>query len=156
MRKPSSGPLVPDTLPGQLDIKSPRKPRVSREAPLQGVIAEALTWRGYLVLATNVEVPLAGKSAMIATAQRKRMGVRNGTPDLAVCLPDRRVVWLEVKTSGEAQTKLPGSGVRRRQPGRTSDDQDKLHAELRAAGHVVFVVRSIEEALVAVLAGETT
>lgn len=122
------------------------------ERQVQAAIVRALELRGHLVLGTNVEVPIGGDSpaAMIARVQRKRMGVKSGTPDLAVLLPGQRVVWLEVKVPAEPQLGLRGIAGRRRYATTTSERQDEMHELLRARGHVVAVVRSIDDALAAV------
>lgn len=131
---------------------TPKRAIKRLELPLQETIVRVLEWRGYLVLATNIEIPLGGDAARIAAIHRKRAGVKNGTPDLAVCLDGGRIVWIEVKVPGDNQLNLRGLGGRRRQPGRTSDDQDELHEKLRAKGHRVAVVHSVEQALEAVVA----
>jgi hypothetical protein len=51
-----------------------------------------------------------------------------GWPDRLVILPDRRVLWVELKRPG----------------GTTSALQDKLHKDLRMRGHLVHVIDSKE------------
>jgi hypothetical protein len=123
----------------------------ARERQVQEAIVRALTLKGLCVLGLDVGIPITGKAAMIATAHRRRMGVRAGTPDICIALPEGRCVWLEVKAPADLQAPLRGLGLRRKPAGRTSDEQDRLHDELRELGHAVAVVQSIEQALQAVV-----
>ncbi|WP_160119899.1 VRR-NUC domain-containing protein [Rhodovarius lipocyclicus] len=68
-------------------------------------------------------------------ALRKASGVVAGFPDLMVLLP-QRVVFLEVKAP---------RGV-------VSESQELLHPRIRALGHPVHIVRSIEDAEAAMTA----
>lgn len=54
-----------------------------------------------------------------------------GEPDLEFICPNGKVLFYEVKTK----------------TGETRDKQDKFHEELRKLGHLVFVVRSVEQAV---------
>jgi hypothetical protein len=54
----------------------------------------------------------------------------NGMPDRVILLPDRRVIWVELKTDG----------------GVLSDLQKYCHARLKASGHDVRVVWNKEQA----------
>jgi hypothetical protein len=62
-------------------------------------------------------------------AGRKRDGVQDGFPDLAILLPGGRTVWVEMK---------------RPRLGTPSPEQLALHRELRAIGHDVEIASSIE------------
>lgn len=64
-------------------------------------------------------------------AARRASGVKTGWPDLTVCLPGARVLFLE--------SKRPKGGL-------LSVAQQDVHAELRALGFFVGVVNSIEAA----------
>jgi hypothetical protein len=55
----------------------------------------------------------------------------NGTPDLMVMLPHKRVCWLEAKT----------------RDGVVEDEQVEWHAQALALGHVVHVVRDVQHAV---------
>ncbi len=66
---------------------------------------------------------------------RSPNGCEPGTPDIEVMLPGGRVVWLELKTA----------------EGNPSDVQTEWHAMARSMGHTVHVVRSVEEAVGAVV-----
>lgn len=57
-----------------------------------------------------------------------------GTPDIEVMLPGGRVAWLELKTP----------------TGKARDTQKAWHARAARFGHVVHVVRSVDEAVAAV------
>ncbi|WP_304960266.1 VRR-NUC domain-containing protein [Thomasclavelia cocleata] len=54
-----------------------------------------------------------------------------GEPDIEIICPNGKVLWYEIKTK---------KGV-------TRDKQDRFHNELRKLGHLVFVVRSAEQAV---------
>lgn len=54
-----------------------------------------------------------------------------GTPDLLIPLHGGRCLWIETKTA----------------VGKLSDDQQRVHAELRDRGHVVLVARSRDDFL---------
>lgn len=66
-------------------------------------------------------------------------GASPGTPDRVVLCPGGATHWIEVK--------LPGRG---RKP-----SQVKWHAQVKALGHNVHVVTSVEEALSAIAKGES-
>lgn len=53
-----------------------------------------------------------------------------GEPDLEIICPNGKVLFLEVKTL----------------TGKAKIDQERYHKELRKLGHLVFMVRSVEEA----------
>lgn len=105
--------------------KLPGMPRLERE-----IQQEIKTW----IEAHSGIVP-----APLVLCQRTdaRASMTVGCPDLVVCLPRGRVLWLEVKTES----------------GRLSEAQEVMHADLRDLGHAVFVVRSLAEAIEAVRAG---
>jgi hypothetical protein len=63
-------------------------------------------------------------------AARKASGVLTGSPDAFSAVPGGRTIWWEFKAP----------------KGRVSDAQAELHHLLRAAGHIVAVCRSIEDA----------
>ena len=67
-------------------------------------------------------------SAMQHIAEAAR-GVRAGTPDTVLLLPDGKSIWVELKWGKNT----------------TSDRQDELHGEMRAIGHPVVVCRSVDE-----------
>lgn len=53
-----------------------------------------------------------------------------GEPDLEIICPNGKVLWYEIKTK---------KGV-------TKEAQNKFHEQLRELGHLVFVVRSVDQA----------
>ncbi|MDQ1077986.1 VRR-NUC domain-containing protein [Pseudoroseomonas cervicalis] len=61
---------------------------------------------------------------------RKAAGVLTGMPDVCCVVPGRVTVWIEMKSK----------------VGRATDAQLAMHERLRRAGHVVGIVRSIEDA----------
>lgn len=64
-------------------------------------------------------------------------GPPKGTPDRLAVLPGGRVVWLEVKHPDA-------------KPRKDQEHQLQMHERLRAMGHEVAVVRSMQEALSAI------
>lgn len=88
-----------------------------------------------LPTAIVLHVPNDGKRSEAAGARLKRLGMLAGWPDLTVMLPaEERVFLLEVKNQ---------SGV-------LSSDQRACHAMLRARRIPVAVVRSIDDARIAI------
>lgn len=63
-------------------------------------------------------------------AARKASGILTGTPDAFTAAPQGKTIWWEFKSP----------------TGRVSDAQAALHHLLRAAGHIVSVCRSIDDA----------
>ena len=88
------------------------------ESAIQAQLAAYLRLTGWTVW--EMQLGSAGGGSVYCTP---------GITDLYVCRPGR-TVWLEVKR--------PGTG-------RVSPAQQQRHAELRAAGQEVYVVRSIED-----------
>lgn len=97
------------------------------ESDLIRSIRDRLALMGYWVLRHNAGAIVlgAGKS------RRMLRGVEAGTPDLQVLMTVGRSVWLEVKTP----------------KGRVSKRQAEWHARARRLGHLVFVVRSVDDAV---------
>jgi len=62
---------------------------------------------------------------------RKASGVLTGVPDICCIIPGHPTVWIEMKSS----------------VGRLTDMQRDMHRRIAAAGQVVGVVRSIEDAI---------
>lgn len=85
------------------------------------------------IIATWIEAHSAITPAPRVLRQRtdREATMTLGTPDLLVILPEGRMLWLEVKVKG----------------GRTSKEQRELHAEIRARGHAVHVVWSLDHAI---------
>jgi hypothetical protein len=65
----------------------------------------------------------------VPNGRTKVSGITRGAPDLCVALPGGGVLWFEVKTK---------SGV-------VDREQKAFHARLVEAGHLVAVVRSIDD-----------
>lgn len=101
------------------------------EDAIQQSIAELLEW----VLPPEVawsHFPAGGYAlSRAAQARLYRLGLKRGYPDLMICYPIRKTLWLEVKTP---------RGVLTRQ-------QKDRHAQLQALGHTVVVVRKLDDAL---------
>ena len=103
-----------------------RAPAV-REELLQASIVDYLeaVLRHRLVFA----IPNAARRTRTGRASNAIPGLLSGAPDLALCLPHGRILWLEVKTA---------SGV-------LSEQQRQVHQLLLDLGHKVAVVRAVEE-----------
>jgi hypothetical protein len=76
-------------------------------------------------------IPNGGSRDAREGANLKVSGVLAGMPDIQIALPDRKVIWVEMKVKG----------------GRVSDNQRDVHNHLSALGHMVVVAYSAEEAL---------
>lgn len=90
----------------------------------------------YLALALRPELEARavpnGEKRHIAVANRlKAEGVRRGTPDIFICLPDGKIAWLEMKKPG----------------GSLSPEQKAFRTKVTALGHPYGVAKSIDEAL---------
>lgn len=70
-----------------------------------------------------------------ARARLYRLGLKQGWPDLLICYEPCRSLWLEVKT----------------RTGQLRPAQRSMHIRLRAMGHKVVVVRSIEDVIAALM-----
>lgn len=88
----------------------------------------------------EIEVALSELGAMPYRMQVGRFYTKNmtpipigklGTPDLLVICPYGKVLWYEIKTK----------------TGATREAQDRFHEQLRKLGHLVFVVRTVEQAV---------
>jgi hypothetical protein len=104
--------------------------RRAPEQALQRQIAQFLD----AALAGNAwysTIPLGG-GGKVRGAILHGMGVKAGVPDMVV-IDAGRATWLELKAS---------KGV-------TSDEQKACHTALRQAGCAVYVIRSLDEAIIA-------
>lgn len=110
---------------GVVRAKKPKAKRgANRETALQADIATALRKAGCYVERRN--------TGMVETKNGTRVHLAPpGTPDLFVLLPSGQAWFVEVKTDTGTATPI----------------QREKHAELRAAGGLVDVVRSVGEAL---------
>jgi hypothetical protein len=73
-----------------------------------------------------------GEKRHIRVAQRlKNEGVRRGTPDIFICLPEGRIAWLEMKAA----------------KGRLSDDQEAFRDKVLKLGHHWGTAKSVDDAL---------
>jgi hypothetical protein len=90
----------------------------------------------YLALALKPElearaVPNGEKRHISVAARLKAEGVRRGTPDIFVCLPQGRIGWLEMKAP---------KGV-------LSPDQKHFRDKVLALGHFWGLARTVDEAI---------
>lgn len=101
------------------------------EDQIQKSIADLLDW----ILPEEVawsHFPAGGYLlSKAAQARLYRLGLKRGFPDLMICYPPKRTLWLEVKAPRGVLSKA----------------QKARHAQLQALGHVVVVVRSVDDAL---------
>lgn len=119
------------TLRNQLNLKKKKQPKRDVEGPIQEGIVTFIyaTVPGAIVQHCKNEINRSGKSIAREIAKAITRGLRKGFPDLLLLLPGGRVVFLEVKAPGNYPDK----------------DQRELHEEMRALGHIVEVVRSIDD-----------
>ena len=86
------------------------------------------------MLESEVERKLVAKLKKLGIKHVKMAGVsQRGWPDRLILMPDRRVLWIELKAPGREKN--------------TSPHQDAVHAMLRERGHLVLVSSSVEECL---------
>lgn len=111
------------------------KPRGNPERDFQ---VEQVEWlRGHLpagsvVFAVKNEHAARSRSPKAIArfyAMREAEGVCSGFPDIGIALPDARTLYVENKS----------------RTGGLNKNQREVHAKLRAAGHTVFVARTIEQ-----------
>lgn len=69
------------------------------------------------------------KGSIINAVQMKASGLVPGIPDLCALLDDRKVFWFEIKTD----------------KGTISESQKKIHMQWEQIGHVVFIIRSVDQ-----------
>ncbi len=73
-----------------------------------------------------------GEKRHISVANRlKAEGVRRGTPDIFICLPEGRIAWLEMKAAA----------------GSLSPEQKAFRAKVEALGHPYAAAKTVKDAL---------
>jgi hypothetical protein len=77
-------------------------------------------------------IPNGGKRDLRVAVKLKREGVRRGTPDIIILLPEGRVAWLELKIKG----------------GSLSPDQRAFRDVCAALGHHWGMAKTLEEVTV--------
>lgn len=90
----------------------------------------------YLALALRPElearaVPNGEKRHISVASRLKAEGVRRGTPDIFICLPNGRIAWLEMKAA----------------KGSLSPEQKAFRDKVLALGHHWASAKTIDEAL---------
>lgn len=112
-----------------------KRKHTDRESPLQ---ASLVAWFRLVVSPTDAKiaaVPNGIHTTKSQGAKAKWMGAEAGWPDLLIAITGNYTIWVEVKVpKGEDYA----AGV-------LSEDQKACHADLRALGHIVEVVHSIDE-----------
>ncbi len=108
-----------------------------KEYDIHVAIVELLELLRVFHFAIINELAGGGQGARIRMARSKKMGLRSGVSDL-VAFPKGRVVFLEVKTP----------------KGRLSKNQREFRDIVLALGLEYYVVRSVDEAALAVQRGE--
>lgn len=129
------------TVEGEVDwLSQPTKPKRRRASPERAAQVSVVDFlrhalpAGSVVAAVKNEHGATGKTEGERRrfgAKRKAEGVSTGFPDLILCLPNARAVFLEMKAP---------------KTGRVSDKQRERHTELRALGFEVAVATSQETA----------
>ncbi|MGP9804053.1 VRR-NUC domain-containing protein [Paracoccus sp. NSM] len=115
-----------------MQAKARRPKRVDREGPIHREILahlRAVLPAGSIVHHSANAIGLSGALIQRQIAHNEAMGTVKGFPDLLCILPGPRVWLFEVKAPGNSPDK----------------DQRALHADLRALGARVAVVRSTVE-----------
>ena len=122
-----------DRIAAEAAMKAAGKPkRIDREGPIHLAILHFLqvALPKAIIHHSPNAIGLSGKIIARLIARNAKMGTRKGWPDLTVVLPANiGTVYFEVKE--------PGNGP--------DADQAELHEELRALGHRVAVVTSIDD-----------
>lgn len=114
-----------------MQAKGRRKKRVDREGPIHREILAHLRKKfpEAIIHHSPQSIGLSGALIQRQIAHNEAMGTVKGFPDLLCILPGPRVWLFEVKA-----------------PGNSPDaDQRKLHADLRALGARVAVVKTVAE-----------
>lgn len=76
-------------------------------------------------------IPNGEKRHIRVATRLKAEGVRRGTPDIFVCLPEGKVAWLEMKTKS----------------GSLSPEQKQFRDAVTALGHRWAMARTLDEAI---------
>lgn len=109
-----------------------KKPEAREQARL--VAALRHKWSSimdYALRPVVFHVPNGGSRNAMEASNLKTQGVLAGVPDLCIVLPNRRVIWVEMKAAD----------------GRVSVFQQLVHSQFDALGHRPIVAYSAEEAL---------
>ena len=114
-----------------MQSKGRRKKRVKREEPIHREILAHLRQKfpEAIIHHSPQSIGLSGALIQRQIAHNEAMGTVKGFPDLLCILPGPRVWLFEVKAPGNSADK----------------DQRKLHADLRALGARVAVVKTVAE-----------
>ena len=76
-------------------------------------------------------IPNGGKRNAMEGANLKAQGVKAGIPDLCIILPNKTVIWVEMKAKD----------------GHLSDAQEEMHKHMNALRHDVITAYSAEDAI---------
>ena len=104
-------------------------PRASPEHQIQCAIVEFWNLRGRRDLELRA-VPNGGLRNPVTARRLKAEGVRPGTPDMFVVLPNGRTGWIEIKTP----------------KGRLTDEQKEFARKVLNLGHEWAVVKDLKDA----------
>lgn len=81
----------------------------------------------------------SGKAAMFRQMALKARGVVTGTPDI-------QIIWINPDSDGWGRPELKLIFLEVKAPeGKLTEKQEALHNELREDGHIVEIVRSVED-----------
>lgn len=103
------------------------KPRRQIESGIQRGIVHYI--RTVLPRAVVMAIPNGSQRTVTGRPANAVPGFLPGAPDLIVALPNREVIWIEVKSP----------------VGRLSDNQNHVHALLETIGHKIILARSIDD-----------
>jgi len=115
-------------------VRRTKKPAVRKhpsEHQIQSRLIDQLAW----ALKPELEIraiPNGGLRKKSVAIALKAEGVKSGTPDLVVCLPEGKVGWLEMKT----------------QIGRLEKEQEAFRDKVLLLGHLWAMARSVREAMI--------
>lgn len=105
--------------------------RTAERAPSETAIQKSIIQYLAAVLPRAIvfAVPNAARRTQSGRPMNAIPGLTPGVPDLCLCLPKGRVIWIEVKAPS----------------GRASLPQIAFHGRLHALGHDCFIARSVED-----------
>ncbi len=112
----------------------PKKPRDPKLGPTEHKIQVALFDYLNIALRPDLEaraIPNGEKRHITVASRLKAEGVRRGTPDIFICLPEGRTAWLEMKAA----------------KGRLSPDQAAFRDKVLSLGHLWAMASSVDEAI---------
>lgn len=116
-----------------MTLKKPRikKPKGPSEHQIQSRLIDQLAY----ALKPELEIraiPNGGLRAKRVAIALKAEGVKKGTPDLVLALPEGKVAWLEMKNA----------------TGKLQPEQEAFRDKVKLLGHLWGMARSVKEAMI--------